>query len=86
MHSYANGVLLRKGFRSLKSNFNLYGLGTKVEKKLLGLADAHNKDWIKRTSFMKWNKWVKEIAIPTKNNKSAADGIIISSIEAYGLR
>jgi len=64
---------VRKGFFSLKRNFDLYGLSNKVENRLNRSADAKNEDWIKRISFLKWHKWVKEIGIPKRIAINAAN-------------
>jgi len=42
--------------------------------KLTRKADEKNEDWIKRTSFLKWHKWVKEVGIPKRFAVSAANG------------
>ncbi len=71
---YYLGTLVKKGFYKIKRNFDLYGLHWREEERLTEEADLKYEDWLKRLSFLKWSKFIKENALPKKYNKNASDG------------
>lgn len=71
---YYRENLVKRAFNGLKNYFGLYGLGGIAEKTMKNQAIAANVFWIKKTSFLKWHKFIKESAIPKKLGLNAAQG------------
>ena len=71
---YYRENLVKRAFNGLKNYFGLYGLGGAAEKTMKNHAVAANLFWIKKTSFLKWHKFIKEYAIPKKLGLNAAHG------------
>jgi len=82
---YFRENMARRAFNGLKNYFGLYGLGGSAERTMRNQAVEANLYWVKKTSFMKWQKFIKEFAIPKKLGKNAAEEQHRASVLRFGL-